>query len=266
VKRLVLAVGLVAALLVRPLVVRLLADTPPTVTGSSNSTLTGAATSEVTGSVSWNSGDLVVVTGLTDDNASTLGVPTTSGSGLSFTQKVTTAGTNGADCKAYVWSAIASATSSGTITSTASGSIHAMLNALVYSGSAGLGASNSGVNLAGGTAPSVSLTRANNNSAVVVGICDFNGGTDATVTNAPASGGTQRIATADNPFLLGFVIDWTDQGASGTTSYGFTAGQSGADWSGVVVEVKGTAAAGATCVPTLGLLGVSQGTCGEAQP
>lgn len=255
--RLLVGVALAAAV-----VVLVYADTPPTVTASSNSTLTGAAASEVTGSVSWNSGDLVVVTGITDDQADTLGVPTTSGSGLSFTQKVTTAGTNGADCKAYVWSAIASATSSGTISSTASGSIHAMMNALVYSGSAGLGASNSGVNLAGGTAPSVSLTRANDNSAVIVAICDFNGGNDATVTNSPASGGTQRIATVDSPFLTGFAISWTDQGAAGTTSYGFSGGAAGADWSGVVVEVKGTAAGGGGCTaPPSGLTLIGIGNC-----
>jgi hypothetical protein len=255
---------LAAAALALAAVVCLHADTPPTVSSFVNSTLTGAAASEVTASTSWNSGDVVLVVGYTDDNANTLGVPTTTGTGLTFTQKVTTAGVNGADCKAYAWAATASATSSGTISSTASGSIHAAIGAFVFAGSAGTGATANGTNLSTNTAPVLSLVRANNNSAVVIAFCDFNAVNDVAVTTTPATGSTQRIASNDSTFLTGFVVSWTDQGAAATTSYGLAsaAGAGTADWSGIAIEIKGTAVAGG-CTDSH-LLGVWR--CDEAAP
>ena len=72
---------------------------------------------------------------------------------------------------------------------------------------------------------------------------DWSAKNDTTVNASPASGGTQRVAQWVSGQYTSFVFDWTDQGAAGSTSYGISNYATDGNNSGVVVEIKGSAAA-----------------------
>jgi hypothetical protein len=223
----------------------------PTISAFSNSTATDKnndGASETTGSVSWNLGDVVVVMGVTDDNFNTLATPATAGSGLSFAAVSGFPSNVASTCKIYAWSATASATSSGTITSVVGGgvSLARVIMVWVLSGSDGLG--NAAVSSGADTTDpyDVSLTRAGDNSAVLMVAGDWSAISDTTTDPSPLSGSTQRLG--DNGGLCAsqqnaYAADWADAGASGTTSYGVT-GVTGSKMTIGAVEVKGTAGGG----------------------
>jgi hypothetical protein len=222
----------------------------PTISAYSNSNATDNAGNEATGSVSWNSGDLVVVLGVTEDNTATLATPATAGSGLSFAALSGFPSNVASSCKIYGWSATASATSSGTITSTNAGALRKVIAVWVVSGSDGVG--NTAVSSSSDTTDpyTVSLVRAGNNSAVLMAAGDWAPISDTTTDPSPLTGSTQRIG--DNDGLVGgiynaYVADWADEGTAGTTSYGIT-GVTGAKMTLGAVEVKGSAGGGASFI------------------
>ena len=71
---------------------------------------------------------------------------------------------------------------------------------------------------------------------------DWNAVNDAVVTWTP-SGQTQRVAQFVSGSATFFVANWGDQGATGTTSYGFS-GYAGGDMTAITIEVKGTSGGG----------------------
>jgi hypothetical protein len=212
----------------------------PTLSDYQQSTWTDqTAGNEVTPTVTWSAGDLIVVLGATEDNAGVqLDVPTATG--LTFTQLIATNTVSNTKC--YVWTATAGSSGSGAITANRldGGTKARGIAAFVYSGSDGTG--NTGT-IVDSAAFVVSLVRASANSAVLVVLGDWNAVNDTAVTSEPVAGATQRVAA----FATGatfFVLNWTDQGNAGTTSYGFTdAGHGTVLMAGIAVEIKGTAAA-----------------------
>lgn len=217
----------------------------PTISAYSNSDPTDTGATETTGSVSWNSGDLVVVLGITEDNARTLTTPTSTGVGLTFSALTGFPTNIGSSCKLYAWSATAAATSSGTISSIgalgpANGSV---IGAFVLAGHGGLG--NTAKSAAVDTTDpyTVSLPRSGANSVVLMAAGDWNAVSDTTTDPSPLTGSTQRLG--DNAGWRSgeynaYLASWADEGAAGTTSYGI-AGVTGGQFTVAAVEVLGTA-------------------------
>lgn len=210
------------------------ADTAPTRSDTQVSNWTDSTGSEATGTLTWSSGDVIVVMGATENQNISLGTPTATG--LTFSL-VTSVGSDN-DCVIYLWSATAGSSGSSTVNSTGGGtSTNAMrgLIAYAFSGSNGLGATGT---LASSANKVVSLTRANNNSAVVTMMGDWNAVDDTIVTASPA-GGTVRQTGHVSAAATFFAIDWGDQGTAGNTSYGITDHTGTVDMTGIAVEVRG---------------------------
>jgi hypothetical protein len=211
------------------------------------STFTDTAANEVTGSATWQSGDLIVVIGGTENGSQTLGTPTATGLAFSL---VTSSGVgSSSNSTAYLWSATAGSNGSGTITSTGTTAMHG-ITVFVYRSSLGLGNNNS---ISASSATTISLNHASANSEVLSFLSDWNATNDTVVTPSPSAGGTQRVADTIQgpPLATMFVDEWTDQGSAGTTSYGITNFTGTPKMNGIAVEVKGTAANSAPAAPTL---------------
>lgn len=194
---------------------------------------------EVTPALTWNAGDYILAIGITEDNATaTMNVPTATG--LTFTQWLAT--NTALNCKVYIWDATAAAGGSQAVTATRSDANTKARGLAVFAFSTCAGRGNSGALTPSGSATTQSLVRGGNNSAVVFVLGDFAADPDVTVTSSPAAGATQRVATTSGNDT-NFILSWTDQGAAGTTSYGFSAG--GAVKSiGYALELLASAAAG----------------------
>lgn len=207
---------------------------------SSWSDLTTTA-AEVTPSITWLTGDVIVVVASTADGNFTLATPVASG--LSFTLIAGPLGTAGTNATVYAWKATAASGSSATISCTPSGSTASTGRGCAvfqYRGSDGVG--NSGT-MTGSALKVVSLIRGTDNSAVISVMADWNAVTDVTVDPSPA-GGTQRVAAVVSGQATFFLFDWGDQGAAATTSYGITTHTGTVKMTGIAVEIKGTTAAG----------------------
>ena len=216
------------------------ADTAPTLSNFQSSNWGDITNSETTGTLSWSSGNVIVVMGVSEDSGRQINVPTATG--LSFSLVLALNDGNGdSDTAVYLWSATAGSNGSSTVSAThnpSSSSSLVGIAAYAFSGSSGLG--NTGT-IDGSTAKVVSLTRANNNSAVITAMGDWAAVNDTSVNSSPA-GGTVRQAVNDPTHGSAFLVDWGDQGASGTTSYGITDHTGTVDMSGIAVEVKGAPA------------------------
>jgi hypothetical protein len=217
----------------------------PTLTSSAISTWSdNANVDEVTATLTWNSGDRVVVVGMTEDQGFILSTPTATG--LTFTA-LGTAVTVANSCWLHVWTATAGSSGSGAITAsraTSTGVAMRGIAAFAFGGSTGFVRTNKGGGA--GTVNStqtVSVTRTQANSAVVVVIGDWSAGSSGSATWTPA-GATQLVAQT-NTGGTAFVARWGDQGATGTTSYG-TSGAGGSAFTISAVEVLGTASSSTT--------------------
>lgn len=192
---------------------------------------TDSASPETTTSVTWAAGDLIVVLGVTADDSVTLSTPTATG--LTFSAVSGSPTTTNAQCKMYGWSATAASSGSSTISSTITSTPTAGIAAFVFSNAGGVGATQfvAGV----GATSTQNLTRTGSGSHVVQAWCDWAAVNDTTVSWTPASF-TQRINSWVSGVATYFVANWGNQGAAGTTSYGFTAG-SGTSFSTGLIEV-----------------------------
>jgi hypothetical protein len=186
------------------------------------------------GSFTWVAGDRFFVLGLTEDDSHTLTLPTVTG--LTFSQVVSVSSVN--NSRVYLWAATAGGSGSGTITSNASSaSTAAGLVAYQYRNCNGLGTP---VQLLGSANKTISVTRGQDNSHILLGMVDWNAVNDVAVDPTPA-GGTQRVARFETGQGTFFGFDWGDQGATGTTSYGITNHTGTVDMTGLAVEVLGVA-------------------------
>lgn len=206
----------------------------PTLTSQATSTWTDLSSgNEVTASLSWGTGDRVLVVGYTEDAGLTLTTPTATG--LTFTA-IGSAQATANSCWVHCWEATAASPSSGAITSSPSpaSTQDRGIQAYAFGGCTGFVRTN-------GAAPSstqtVSVTRTQANSLLVVLSADWSAAGVSGLGWTPA-GQTQRQAdTTTN--ATHFAADWPDQGATGTTSYG-TTGLGGTKYTLVAVEVLGT--------------------------
>lgn len=211
----------------------------PTLTSQTGSTWSDRVnTDEVTGTLTWNSGDRVLVVGFTEDQTLTLGTPTATG--LTFTalgSPITTSNS----CWMHVWQATAASSGSGTVTgprATGTGTGMRGIHAFAWGGCTGfVRTDGAGAN----STETVSVARTQGNSAVVFASADWSAGGTGGLGWTPA-GQTQVQAAHNASGATAFCGYWGDQGSTGTTSYG-TTGLAGSNFNKVAVEVLGTAGA-----------------------
>lgn len=210
----------------------------PTLLDYAESDWTDQITAETTDDLNWNaSGDRIVVLGATEDNGVTAATPT--GTGITLGAMSGSPTNTGSSCKAYAWSATASADGNTVLTSTNGGTGARGIAAWAYSGSDGLGTPVINV----GTGLTVSVTTSQDSSVVMV-LADWNATTDVTVTAEPAADSIIRQNNVVSGLATFLVIEWANQ-AAGTRNYGVTAWTGTGTVSKIAVEVLGTASAAA---------------------
>lgn len=113
---------------------------------------------------------------------------------------------------------------------------------LTFRGSDGIGATNVYTSATAVTAPSGSFTTTGDNSAIVIGIADWNAviGT-RTYRTINGSAGTEVANFADGSTYGVHIGYWADAGAAGTVTVGMSAPSQA--WEMVAIEILGTAAA-----------------------
>lgn len=183
---------------------------------SSGWTTTGATRS--TGSLTWQTGDLMLIVGFTENTGTTLSTPTGL-TGLTLAALTGYPATLAGSAPIYAWSATASSGSSGTPSTNVSSSTNAAgIHAFVFRGHNGIGAVPTPVQ--SGTSLVLPTTRTGQHSLVVAIVVDGNATNDTTVTTLPSAGATQDDAAFMTGRATSFSFDWSDQGGPGTTSYG----------------------------------------------
>lgn len=209
----------------------------PTLTNYQQSTWTDTSSGEATASATWSAGSFVVVVGITEDNAAaTLNTPTWSDS-ATFSAAPGTPTDTGSSCKAYAWTATANGAGSGAISSTGTTDTYHGIAVFVFSGSDGLG--NISASAALGATTTQSLIRSGTNSAVISIWGDWAAVNDTDVTWTPGSSTPRIVTTVGGPNATFFLANWGDQGAAGTTSYGFSGHAGGGDFTAITIEVLG---------------------------
>jgi hypothetical protein len=188
------------------------------------------------GSLTWVTGDIILVLGIGADTGVTLGTPTATG--LTFTQQ--TSSTITSACTGYAWTATAASGGSGAI-QVVPGRTNANdfwgIIAWVVHGSDGIGTKSAGAD----TAQTISLATTQDNSAVFEVIGDWGTGSVAGHTWTP-SGQTEREASQNGTAYTVYAADWADRGTAGTVSYGVSVTASGQNYTKIAIEMLGTTA------------------------
>src|ERR1044071_4217792 len=182
----------------------------PTLPSSTTSTWTDTvASAEVSGTLTWNSGDMILVIGLTEDTNETINLPTATGLTFAALGSALAAASN---CWAHVWQATAGSSGSGAVTA-AAGQVQTAMRGIwctAWGGGTGFVPTNS----QGTTTDTLSITRTQANSAIAVGFADWNA-VGATSPGWVPSGFTQVQALAHTN-VSAFAAYWGDQGATGS--------------------------------------------------
>jgi len=175
-----------------------MARVPPTLVAYAETTwnTTGAKS---TPSVTWETGDLVVIVGLVENDTA---IPLPTATGLTFAAGVPVSQAN--SCWANTWTATASSGGSSAVSSTGNAG-HWGIGVWVWRGSDGFGNRGSDTS----TAKTVSLVRSLDESAVVEGIADFSAGAIAGRSWTPTQD-NEREAQATSQYTV-FVADWLDE-------------------------------------------------------
>lgn len=202
----------------------------------------------VSPTVSWQTGDVVVVlygnAGAANDNNRT---PTNTGSGLSWTVQKTVSAAS--CCGGQVSTAVATASSSGTITCGTTGTNQAQIvYVYVFRGSAGVG--NSASTATPGTTKTLSLTPTAADSSIAWGVFDWNADSVQTITptatshssSSPGPQATPQSILVSGQFTM-YLAELDDQTSAGAVSYGIGGSNSG-PFTIVALEVKGAAGGG----------------------
>lgn len=183
--------------------------------------------------LTWQTGDIVIVTAASADSTSTIATPTVSG--LTF-NPLGSAGAVANSCWIHRWSAIAASGGSGAISVIRTGTHEFGAAAWQFRGSDGVGVFPLDV----GTAKVVSVVETLDESAVIELLADWGAGPTSTAVWTPA-GSTPRVDSdggASTYSVLG--ANWADVDTASTTNYGLTAGLSvGPNISKIAVEVLG---------------------------
>lgn len=210
-----------------------MARIPPTLVDSDEvSDWQGTGTSKSTGSVSWQTGDRIIVIGGIGDESSTLGTPTASG--LSFSLLALTNNPSGNFCDAWVWMATAGSNGSGVINgSKTSGGSGWGLFVIVVRGSEGT--ATEAVNTS--TTKTISLNRSQAESAVLYCAFDWSA-SSATATFTPGGAISLKNEKEGSSYTC-HIGYWPDQDAAGSTNYGVTSSSSGS-FAKIAIEILGT--------------------------
>lgn len=226
---------------------------------------TGASATRTTGSFTVQSGDVLVLVGVTEDvDSITFGnLPTNTNTAFAWTQRQLFA-TTGDWTGIGIFTATATAGQSMTVSITATGGSATNgawgFNVYTFRGSDGIGAS-SITNAAGG--PSLGLTTTTDNAAIIVVSGDWNAADGASRTwrtvnsITPTSGnGMEQTYFRDAAHYTLYSAYYTDAGAAGSKTVGLSA-PTGQNYVIAAIEVKGTAGGGGGgAVPRLMLMGV----------
>lgn len=204
-----------------------------------------------TASVSWQSGDVIVVMAGDEGQQGTWSVPTTTGSGITLTaqQVHNSAGSN---CGAGCWAGVATAASSGTfsVKNENSNTAQAMMAGVyVVRGSAGIG--NSAMS-AGSSSRTVSLTPSGADGLIIWGVFDWSQSavqspTPAATSHASGSPGPTASPLTTSPAgrYTGYLEELDDQTASTAVSYGIGGSGTG-PYTIIAIEVQASAGGGST--------------------
>ena len=207
----------------------------PTLADYQTSTLDDRTTGdEVTAAITWQSGDVILVLGATEDSPVLFDTPTASG--LAFSLVVSDTSAN--NSTVYAWAATAAGNGSSQVTAVPLGDTGSQMRGLismVWRGSAGIG--NYGTRI-GSTTPTAALSRGTANSAVATIHADWNALSDTAVTATP-SGGTVRSTAHVSLSATFFAATWPDQGTTGSADYGITDYTGTPDISSIAVEIRG---------------------------
>jgi hypothetical protein len=205
----------------------------PTLTSQTGSTWNDiVGTSETTGTLSWNTGDLILCTGFTEDASLTISTPTATG--LTFSA-LGTAQATASSCWQHAWTATAATTSSSVVTGAigAGGTGMRGIHAFAFGNCSGF----TRTNLATQTSTkTVSVTRGGANSFIVAQLADWSASGISGLGWTPA--GQTQLQAANSANATAFLAYWGDQGSTGTTSYGAT-GITGTKYTVFAIEVLG---------------------------
>jgi len=199
-------------------------------------------------------GDILAVFGGVEDfDLATLNTPT--GNSLTYTQQQAVA-VSGNWCAAHIWTAPDATGGAGwTLSDTRTAGVAVWgFNCLRFSGSDGVGAS-AKANTTG--APSLNITTQADNSAIVVGVFDWNAVDGASRTWRTVNGITPAAGDGEKTYFTNGVnytvygAYYSDAGAAGVKTVGLSA-PTGQEYSIVAVEIKGTAG-GAAAAPAVGI-------------
>jgi hypothetical protein len=210
----------------------------PTLTSQTGSTWTDIVVPpEATGTLTWNSGDRILVIGFTEDQTITLATPTATG--LTFAP-LGTAMTTPSSCWAHAWTATAGSSGSSAVSAaagTGTGTADRGLHAFAFGNCTGfVRTDGAAVN----STQTVSVTRTQANSFMVALLADWSASGTTGLGWTPA--GQTQVQSATTADATAFAAYWGDQGSTGTTSYGAT-GLPGTAFSKFAVEVLGSASA-----------------------
>jgi hypothetical protein len=226
--------------------------TPPTFVAEYESAW-NSNTSPKTLSVTFNTGDVLVAMGIGADQGDTLGAPSDV-TGVTWGATVATVSV-ASRCYMEAWATVATGSGSGvsiSLSETGGSSDFWGWSILRFSGSDGVGNNNS--SNGSGNAPSVAVTTATDNAAIVCFAGDWQAGVNTgrtwrTINSiTPTSGnGLETTAFRDASNYTTYGAYWTDCGAAGSKTTGLTAPNM--DWSCISIEVKSSAGAAATSPP-----------------
>jgi hypothetical protein len=188
-------------------------------------------------------GDVFVVAGLMEADSETLTMAHDGGAGMALTQQMNNPNvTDGARAHIQMWTCIADGTKTVTFTGTrVSGALNWGFTVYQFRGSDGVGNIAVTNNGTGTGAPSVSITRAQANSAIVVAVADWTATTAARTWLTNAGAFTERSTYSDGTIYGAHTGYHADAGATGAVTVGLSSPTTMRYVIGAV-EVRGSAA------------------------
>jgi hypothetical protein len=226
------------------------ANTPPTLVSTTSTAWDTTTTPKSTASISVQTGDILVVRGVTENSTFTLSTPT----GGSLTYNLEQSSTASSNTATYLWTATASSTTSFAVSCASSGGGNYGISVNLWRGSDGVGLSSK---TTGSGGPSLTYSTGTDNSAIDMIVGDWNAidGTSRTYRTVnsitPVSGGSGEGAY--NRMVSKYTIYsayWTDAGALGSKTVGVSA-PVGQAYTVLAVEIKGAAGASTYVRPTI---------------
>lgn len=209
---------------------------------SSAATAWNATTSPKTLDVAVQSGDWLVIVGITGDASTTLNTPT--GGSLTYASQVTS--TASSRCLTQQWTANATSSTTVTVSVTSGNTSNAWgFAAIVFRGSDGPGATATSTQSGAQSDAIVSITTTHANSAVVWADGDWAAvdGATRSYETGTASTATELVYFRDAAIYGVYIVTHADAGTAGAKSVGTTL-PDGQDWSVSALEIKGSAASG----------------------